>query len=150
MNKIRRRILTASLTASAAVMLLSQPLLAAWPEQTFHATSMTQAIDGLDQAQARPESIHIKAPELAESGAQVPVTISSDLPEVDSIRILIAGNKNPLASNFELNPQAEAYVGTRVKISQSTDLIVVVRSQGKLYTASKRIKVTKGGCGGGS
>jgi sulfur-oxidizing protein SoxY len=39
-------------------------------------------------------------------------------------------------------------VGTRIKLAEQSDITVVVKANGKLYSATKFVKVTKGGCGG--
>jgi sulfur-oxidizing protein SoxY len=36
----------------------------------------------------------------------------------------------------------------RVKMGQSSDVIALVKADGKFYTTKKEIKVTLGGCGG--
>ena len=42
----------------------------------------------------------------------------------------------------------EADVQTRLKMGQSTNVVAVVKADGKLYSATKETKVTLGGCGG--
>jgi sulfur-oxidizing protein SoxY len=41
-----------------------------------------------------------------------------------------------------------ADVNMRVKMGQSSDVVAIVRADGKFYMAKKEIKVTLGGCGG--
>ena len=41
-----------------------------------------------------------------------------------------------------------ADVQTRVKMGQSTNVVVLVKADGKLFSATKETKVTLGGCGG--
>ncbi len=41
-----------------------------------------------------------------------------------------------------------ADVQTRVKMGQSTNVVAVVKADGKLFSATKETKVTLGGCGG--
>jgi sulfur-oxidizing protein SoxY len=93
------------------------------------------------------EGIAIKAPEIAENGAQVPVEITSQLPGTRSIYIFVDKNPQPLAGTFEFREGAEPFVSTRIKMSESSILRVVVQSDGKFYMATREIKVTIGGCG---
>ena len=37
-------------------------------------------------------------------------------------------------------------IGTRVKMGKTSNVIAAVKSDGKVYTASKEVKVTIGGC----
>jgi len=66
---------------------------------------------------------------------------------VDSISILSEVNQNPLIAVFNL-PGAEPYVSTRIKMGKTGNVVAVVKSGGKLYSAKKEVKVTIGGCGG--
>ena len=42
----------------------------------------------------------------------------------------------------------EPQVNTRVKMGQTSNVIALVKADGKFYYASKEVKVTLGGCGG--
>ena len=88
------------------------------------------------------------APDIAENGAVVPVTVQSGLPKTESIAILIEKNPNMLAANFDLPSGTDPLVGTRVKMGQTSNVYALVKADGKYYTAVKEIKVTLGGCGG--
>jgi len=39
-------------------------------------------------------------------------------------------------------------VGCRLNMAKTSSVVAVVESDGKLYSASKEVKVTLGGCGG--
>jgi sulfur-oxidizing protein SoxY len=91
--------------------------------------------------------IKIKAPDIAENGSVVPVTISTGLSNVESITILAESNGTPLVGSFDLSG-AEAYVSTRIKMAKTGNVIAVVKSGGKMYSGKKEVKVTIGGCGG--
>jgi len=43
---------------------------------------------------------------------------------------------------------AEAWASTRVKMGQTSNVIALVKSDGKWFMSSKEVKVTLGGCGG--
>ena len=140
---------TVAIAASAGLLAPSQ-VLAAWPKAAFEAKSIQDAIKGVTGTDATVASgeIKIKAPDIAENGAVVPVTVSSSIAGAESIAIVIAKNGTPLAANFKLSSSAKGYVSTRVKMGKTSDVIAVVKAGGKVYSAKKEVKVTIGGCGG--
>ena len=157
MNDVKRRLLLkATLTggvigvAVGAGLLRPRMVLAAWPEQAFQAKSVSDALKGLYESDALVESgdIKLKAPDIAENGAVVPVEVSTSLAEVKSIGIVIEKNGRPLAADFQATDRFAGQVSTRVKVAESSRIVAVVESGGKLYSAAKEVKVTIGGCGG--
>ena len=100
------------------------------------------------QSPAVSAGIQIKAPEIAENGAVVPIAIESRLAGTESITLLIEKNPNPLAASFNIPAGTEASVSTRVKIGESSDVYALVKADGKFFMAKKEIKITLGGCGG--
>ena len=65
-----------------------------------------------------------------------------------AISIVVASNATPLTSTYQLSDTSEAFVSTRIKMGQTADVIAVVKTDGKLYSTTKEVKVTIGGCGG--
>ena len=94
------------------------------------------------------DNIKLKAPDIAENGAVVPITVTSKIDGTTHMSILVAKNNTPLTSTYELGPTTEAYISTRVKMGKTSDVIAVVKAGGKLYSTKKEVKVTIGGCGG--
>jgi len=94
------------------------------------------------------KNIKLKAPDIAENGAVVPITITSNIPHTESISIVVAKNPSPLAATFNLGPTTKGYISTRIKMSKTSDVTAVIKAGGKLYSTSKNVKVTIGGCGG--
>jgi sulfur-oxidizing protein SoxY len=90
----------------------------------------------------------VDAPEIAENGAVVPVSVSTSLPNVTAIAILIPENPNTLAASYKIAEGTEGFVANRLKMAKTSKIVAVVESGGKLYSASKEVKVTVGGCGG--
>ncbi len=154
---LKRRMLLKGTLASSAIgiaigagLLTPQAVLAAWPKEAFTAKDIPSALSSLMGADSAEESgdINIKAPDIAENGAVVPVTVSTTLPGVEAIAIIAANNPVPLIANFNLKEGAEGFISSRIKMGKSGDVIAVVKSDGKLYKAAKEVKVTIGGCGG--
>ena len=57
--------------------------------------------------------------------------------------------ENPNARRRLQNPGGtEASVANRLKMAKTSKVVAVVESGGKLYSATKEVKVTVGGCGG--
>ncbi len=135
--------------AASAGLLTPQSVLAAWPKGAFSATDVKSAMSAIAGGDS-PEAgdIKIKAPDIAENGAVVPITVSTKMEGVESISILASKNDTPLIANFNLGEGAEAFVSTRIKMGKTADVVALVKASGKLYSVKKEVKVTIGGCGG--
>ena len=135
--------------AASAGLLAPRMVLAAWPKAAFDAKSIDGGLNALYGSASHAESgdIKIKAPDIAENGAVVPITVSTGM-AAESISVLIAKNPVPVACSFELGSSTQGFVSTRVKMGKTSDLIAIVKSGGKLHSAKKTVKVTIGGCGG--
>jgi sulfur-oxidizing protein SoxY len=151
----RRVLLKGSLAAStlgvatAAGLLTPQTVLAAWNANAFGAKTEADALSALlGSAESEASAdISINAPEIAENGAVVPIKVSTTL-KAESISILAPNNPVPLTSSFSFGEGAESFASTRIKMGKTGDVVAVVKSGGKLYSARKSVKVTIGGCGG--
>lgn len=156
MNQLRRKFLKAGGAASAMSVCIAAGLLQPgrvlaleWNKSAFDAKAVPDALKGLGAGSPiDTKDILIKAPDIAENGAVVPVEVTSKLPDTQSIAIFVEKNQNPLIADFTIPRGTEGYVSTRIKMSQTSVVRVVVNSGGKFYTGSKEVKVTIGGCGG--
>ena len=156
MNIKRRVFLKGSLAAGTvgvavgAGLVTPQAVVAAWNEKAFKAESVDDALAAAmgDASNTASDAIKIKAPDIAENGAVVPVSVSTDMADVESIALLAEGNNTPLVATFMLGEGAIADVSTRIKMGKTSDVIAIVKSGGKLHSARKSVKVTIGGCGG--
>ena len=120
-----------------------------WNQTAFEGKTLADAMRELGAQGAVPSTaIEIKAPEIAENGAVVPVGVESRLPGTQSITLLIEKNPQPLTASFDIPAGTEPNVSTRVKMGQSSDVYALVKADGKFYVAKKEIKITLGGCGG--
>lgn len=140
-------------TSIAALSMLGSisRVFAEWQESLFTHKELNEVFNSLtnNATPAESENIHIKAPEIAENGAVVPITVDASIQDVTSISIIVDNNPSPLTSSFEIDPQLEAYVATRVKMAKSSNIIALIKTKNnEFFTASKSIKVTIGGCGG--
>lgn len=120
-----------------------------WPEGAFKQKSEADALKALYGRGAEPsDKVSLDAPEIAENGAVVPVAVSSTLPGVTAIAILVLENPFTLAAAYRIPEGTQATVSNRLKMAKTSKVVAVVEAGGKLYSASKEIKVTVGGCGG--
>ena len=151
----RRTLLQRSLAAGAvslaagAGLLSPSAVLAAYPKAAFDAKDVK---GGLTAAMgmgdfAHSDDIKIKAPDIAENGSVVPVTISTTIAGVEQIAILATSNASPMIGSFNTKG-SHAYVSTRIKMGKTGDVLAVVKAGGKLHANKKEVKVTIGGCGG--
>jgi len=123
---------------------------AEWPRDAYAAKTVEEALKNLygsSAAVASPE-VKIRAPLQAENGAVVPVSVSTNLPDVQSISVLVEKNAAPLAAHLNLTPSAVPYFSANIKLGATSDVHFIVKSGGKLYRAKQLVKVTVGGCGG--
>ncbi len=149
--QLTRRILLKTGLALATLVAMPRILLAAaWPEQAFTSTAAAEALNGLfGTDQTTPsDKITLGVPTIAENGAVVPVEVSTTLDNVESISIVVAGNPRPLAASFELLGNVVPEISSRIKMGQTSDVMAVVKTDTGLFSTSKEVKVTIGGCGG--
>ncbi|KAA0218845.1 MAG: thiosulfate oxidation carrier protein SoxY [Lautropia sp.] len=97
---------------------------------------------------AESKDVVIVAPDIAENGAVVPVAIRSSLPKTQMMALLVEKNPNALAGAYELLEGADPEVSMRIKMGQTSDVVALVKADGRFYLARKEVKVTLGGCGG--
>jgi sulfur-oxidizing protein SoxY len=156
MNQTRRTFLQAGMTActvaiaAGAGLLTPRAVLAAWPKNAFEAKSVADAIKALSGNSNTSNSgdISIEAPDIAENGAVVSVTVKSKLPKTEQISVLVPENTSPLCASYLMTEDTDSFVTGRIKMRKTSDVIAVVKADGKLLTAKKAVKVTLGGCGG--
>jgi sulfur-oxidizing protein SoxY len=53
-----------------------------------------------------------------------------------------------LAASFDIPEGTDPTITTRVKMGQTSNILALVKADGKYYVAAKEVKVTLGGCGG--
>ena len=120
-----------------------------YPEDAFKQKDGKEAIKLLYGRTAEPsDKIKLDAPEIAENGAVVPISVSTSITEVTSIAFVVPENPNVLAAYYKIPQGTMPSVANRLKMAKTSTVIVLVESGGKLFSATKEVKVTVGGCGG--
>ena len=145
---MRRSVLRAA--AMAMTMAILRPLrglAAQWNKGAFDAKTIADALKNMGAAPENTDKIALKAPEIAENGAIVPLEITSEIPGTVAIYILVDKNPQALTAVFEFAHGAEAFVATRIKMAESSKVRIVAKAGDKFYAIAQEVKVTIGGCG---
>jgi len=154
---LSRRVIRQGVASFALVVLGSTafglaPAFAAndkYPEEAFKQKSGDEAIKLLFGKTAEAsDKVKLDAPEIAENGAVVPISVTTTLADVTSISFLVSENPNALAASYKIPAGTMPSVANRLKMAKTSNVIVIVEAGGKLYSATKEVKVTVGGCGG--
>lgn len=155
MNALRRNVLKGAAGAGTVAVAVAAGLLkpnlamAVAPRSAFDAKNVGDAMGAMGAGSpADSKDITVKAPDIAENGAVVPVEITSGIAGTTSIAIFAEKNATPLVAQFDMLGGTEGYISTRIKMGQTALIRAVVMAGGKSYTAAKEVKVTIGGCGG--
>ena len=123
---------------------------AAYNKASFDSKSVNEAIKlqgGGNLAESK--DVVLNAPDYAENGAAVALAVSTALPSVRKMLILVEKNPASLAASFEVSEWIEANFSTRIKMSQTSDVYAVaVMADGRALFSKKEVKVTVGSCGG--
>ena len=149
----RRQMLKTSATVAgllATAGLMPGAAQAAWTQAAFDAKTLAEAAKALGGGvPTESKDITITGPDIAENGAVVPVGVSTALPGVKRLALMVEKNPSTLAAVFDVSDAVEANVNTRVKMGQSYNVFAVaLMNDGRVLYAVKEIKVTLGGCGG--
>jgi sulfur-oxidizing protein SoxY len=122
---------------------------ASWNKAAFETKTLNEAVKAMGGGTAvESKDITITSPDIAENGAVVPFTMASKLPKTEAMALLVEKNPNILAASFAIPDGTEPWVNTRVKMGQTSNVIALVKADGKFYYTAKEVKVTLGGCGG--
>ncbi|MBC8270399.1 MAG: thiosulfate oxidation carrier protein SoxY [Rhodospirillaceae bacterium] len=135
--------------ALAGTGLASREALATPEKATEYLAKMTGG------AASKEGRVTVKLPEIAENGRTVPITISIDSPMTDndyvkSVFVVAEGNPSPEVISFTMSPaMGKAEVSTRMRLGKTQNVrAAAIMSDGSVFTGTKQVKVTIGGCGG--
>ena len=157
MDALRRTLLkgagaTGAIAAAvtAGVLKPSQVLAAEINRLAFDAKDVASALKAAGAGNAaESKEIVIRAPDIAENGAVVPVEIVSNIPNTISLAVMVDKNPFPLTTAFDFANGAVPEMALRVKMGQTSLVEALAKtSDGKFYIAKKEVKVTVGGCVG--
>ncbi len=120
------------------------------PQMAFDADDLDGTLKALfgDNGIQDSDAIVVKGPEIAENGAVVPIKVTANLDNVESIAILVPKNPAPMVAAFDLQPGVVPEVSVRIKMGKTSDVVALVKSNGQIFRGASEVKVTIGGCGG--
>lgn len=106
------------------------------------------------EATTKTGTITLTTPEIAENGHAVPISVFVESPMteqsyVESVMILAEDNPNPEVATFHFTPASGvARVSTRIRLARTQNVIAIAKMKdGSVFTDSRNVKVTIGGCG---
>ena len=138
----------AALLAGAG--LLPTHVQAAWNAAAFETSTLAELAKTLGaSAPTESRGITVTGPDVAENGAAVQLALSTTLPGVKKLMLLVEKNPNVLAASFDVSEAVEAAFTLRVKMGQSSKVIAVaLMNDNRMLFAQREVRVTLGGCGG--
>lgn len=126
-------------------------LAAAWNKAAFQAENTADAEKGLSiEGEIESEDIEIVAPSHAENGAIVQVSVHSHIANTEAIAIFVDKNPTALIGNYLFHQTAVPWMVTRIKMAETSEIKVIVKSGNQYFTAMQQVKVLENGCGGTS
>lgn len=151
----RRSFLKLTSAAGAVIAAgLIRPVRAAigadWPNEAFETEGMDKAMQqALGDTNLQDGHVSLDAPTIAENGAVVPITVSVDRDDIDTVHVFVEENPTPYVARFHLEKTPKKEVSTRIKMGQTSNVIAVAETKdGAAYQTRKEVRVTIGGCGG--
>ena len=121
----------------------------AWNKQAFTVKSLDDVVKALGGSGAtESKDIRLDAPDIAENGAVVPISVDSRIPKTTAIAILVLKNPHALSADFTIPDGTDPYISTRVKMGETSNVVALVSAGDHYFYTSKEVKVTLGGCGG--
>lgn len=151
----RRNFLGLGLGLSAAAMMLPTTLSAVNFRETkisaFEGPKSHTVDDAMTElfgtSKTTVGKVKLKAPDIAENGAVVPLHISSELAG-KTVAVFQDANPESLVAVFTVPNNGLIDYKLRIKLAKTGTVTAVVQDGDTLFSASKMVKVTAGGCGG--
>lgn len=145
---LRGSLAVGALSLAASAGLLTPRLLLADEARAaaFQSKSLDEALKAMAVTPEESAEITLEAPDVAANGASVRVGATTTLPSVSEISFLVESNPLPLAATFVLSEGVEASASIVLKFGKTSNVVALVKSGDKVYSAKKEVKVTTGGC----
>eukprot|EP01000_Liburna_glaciale_P002287 NODE_1593_length_598_cov_1278.885246_g1158_i0.p1 GENE.NODE_1593_length_598_cov_1278.885246_g1158_i0~~NODE_1593_length_598_cov_1278.885246_g1158_i0.p1 ORF type:complete len:152 (-),score=41.33 NODE_1593_length_598_cov_1278.885246_g1158_i0:77-532(-) len=149
----RRNFLSLGLGLAAAVAVVPSSLSAvdfrATKPKAWDAKTADEAIKGIYGTSTTTASgVKLKAPDIAENGAVIPITVSSKI-DAKTVSLFQDANPESAVAVFTVPEGGIIDYSVRIKMQKTGNVTAIVEGKdGKLYSDAKLVKVTKGGCGG--
>lgn len=144
----RRVFLKAFFAAVSFAIIPFKSIAAIWNTSAFEASKVNTALTSLGVNQVKEtDQIKIVAPDRAENGAVVQIEVKSEIANTESMVILVENNPTPLIAHFQFAEGANAFVVTRIKMAETSDVQVIIKVGDQYLSAKKSVEVLENGCG---
>lgn len=141
----RRVFLKHALIAGSSIYTLASntKVYASWSGELFKEQQLALVLEGLADGDAAELSdrILLTVPAQVENPAIVPVSVFADLPDVESIALLVESNTTPLAGRYQFGDQVVPRISTRVRLEQGSTITALVKAGGKNYLQSADVEL---------
>lgn len=144
-----------ALGLSAGALTLAFAGIRVAPAQAGAAEAKQRIMDFAGGKEPQSGKITLNAPEIAENGNTVPVSVSvdsamTDGDMVEAIMIVAEENPNPAVATLHFTAMSGAAATTiRMRLAKTQNVVAVAKmADGSVYMDTKQVKVTIGGCGG--
>lgn len=143
--------MTRSTRRQALVWAGAAALPTAWAQTRpgFDTKTVPEALRALGlAAAARSAELSLTAPDLAENGGQVPLTLTWTAPGVRRLWLLSDKNPSSLIAQLEPSDALLPRIELRVKLAHSGNVLLLAQlADGRLLQTQAEVRVTLGGCG---
>lgn len=132
-----------SLILGAGAAVIAGLPLSVWAEEN----GMTEAIQAFTKGADVPDGdVEIDAPDIAENGYTVPISVSAN--QAEAILLLAPGNPTARVAEFRFGAlSAVSSAKTRIRLARNQHLLAIARFQdGSFARTIRPIQVTVGGC----
>ena len=144
----RRKFIKLLLGAASLSVLPLRAMAAVWNAPAFLATQADAALACLGVSNVKSSSlINVVAPDKAENGAVVQIEVTSNIPNTESIAILVDKNPTTLIAHFKFSHGADPFLVTRIKMAETADVQALIKADNQYFLAKKRVEVLENGCG---
>jgi sulfur-oxidizing protein SoxY len=144
----RRDFVKMLFAVSALALVPVRAFAAMWNVNAFESTKLNSVLNGLGITEIKAsKQITIIAPDKAENGAVVQIEVRSEIANTESLAILVENNPTPLIAHFVFSEGADAYIVTRIKMAETSDVEAIVKVGNQYFSAKKRVEVLENGCG---
>lgn len=104
---------------------------------------------GIQSAAEKSPDVRINGPDIAENGSIVALTLSTTLPNVSQLALLVENNPYAMSALFEVLPTIEPEFMTRTEMMETSNVYAIaITDDGRALYDVKEVKVSVGGCGG--
>jgi sulfur-oxidizing protein SoxY len=73
--------------------------------------------------------------------------VESPISNINAVAFLVEKNPGVLAGYFEIKKADKLKLGTKIKMAETSDLVVLVKAGNEYFMNTKHVKVVLGGCG---